>query len=166
MRNPYLSRLCGFVTLAHSLTAPAEQWEHGEAGLDMSLHAEFLEEEEEELQRSNGLPEGEEEELASGEGRHNVSRLDSLAESELLQPSDGEREEDSGHELPVDMMGVLEDQPFEVLDSAGGTDPSQDPSQLGKPCICVPTGQAIVATYMYTGCHSECDVSLTHACSY
>lgn len=56
-----------------------------------------------------------------------AGRLSSLAESDLLQASGGEEEKGRGGEGDMDIMQVFEDQPFEVLDSAGVGDAGQDP---------------------------------------
>ena len=127
--NPALLCLVTSSSSEHRFVC-AEQWEQGDDE-EVSFRADYEEEgegEEDDLQHSNGLVES-----VSGEVRHGAGRMDSLAESDLLQVSDGE----DGVRATVgemDIMEVLDDQPFEVLDCAGGTETSQEPSQLGEPC--------------------------------
>ena len=104
---------------------------HGDAGEEMASTGEYIDIEE----PLNGLVD--EDLSAKGAGR-----LSSLAESDLLQPSDGERE--GGMEGELDIMEVLEDQPFEVLDSAACGDLNQDHTQLGT-CVCTCMLQCMVS---------------------
>ena len=118
--------------IIHLFDLSSENGEHGDVGEEIPSTGEYIEIEE----PLNGLLAGDQ--MRDEAKGHGAGRLASLAESDLLQASDGEREEEDGRgmEGELDIMEVLEDQPFEVLDSAACGDMSQEPSHLGM-LVCV-----------------------------